>query len=201
MRHADIALLLLLLCAVAGCARTPRASFYLVPDPEGHVGEVTIANQADSVTLYRANQTVAAKREDKAFSKTRVARTADIQAKFGSALAELPAPPQGFNIYFDRGSSQVDGQSMPLIEKAIEEARKRDSRDISLNGHTDRTGEADWNMKLSLERANAVRKLLLDQGIAADSMTIEYYGESKPVVPTEDNVSEPKNRRVEVVVR
>ena len=88
-----------------------------------------------------------------------------------------------------------------MIRRGLAEVRRRDSHDISLNGHTDRTGEADWNMKLSLERANAVKVLLVEQGVSADYLTIEYYGESKPVIPTEDNVSEPKNRRVEVVVR
>ena len=56
-------------------------------------------------------------------------------------------------------------------------------------------------MNLSLERANEVRRMLVDQGVSAEYLNIEYYGESKPLVQTEDNVSEPKNRRVEVVVR
>ena len=55
-------------------------------------------------------------------------------------------------------------------------------------------------MNLSLERANEVRRMLVDQGVSAEYLNIEYYGESKPLVPTEDNVSEPKNRRVEVVL-
>ena len=200
MKYATVVLMVLLAVA-AGCATTPKTSFYLVPDPEGHVGEVTVTNQAASVTLNQANQTVAAERQDKAFSETRLAANEEIQAKFSDALAIVPPPPTGFSIYFATGSSKVDADSLPVFEQILAEARKRDSHDISLNGHTDRTGEADVNMNLSLERANEVRRMLVDQGVSAEYLNIEYYGESKPLVPTEDNVSEPKNRRVEVVVR
>jgi len=200
MKCANV-MVLVLLCVAAGCAKTPRASFYLVPDPEGRVGEVTVTNQAGSVTLNKANETAAAIRVDKPFTELRMAMPEEIETKFGDALALVPPPPKGFDIYFHTDSSNVDADSLPMFEQVLAEVRQRDSHDISLNGHTDRTGEADWNMKLSLERANAVKALLVEHGISADYMTIEYYGESKPVVPTEDNVSEPKNRRVEVVVR
>ncbi|HQE81491.1 MAG TPA: OmpA family protein [Candidatus Hydrogenedentes bacterium] len=200
MKCANV-MVLILLCVAAGCAKTPRANFYLVPDPEGRVGEVTVTNQAASVTLNKANETVAAMRVDQAFKESRMATSEEIETKFGDALALVPPPPKGFNIYFHTDSSKVDADSLPMFEQVLAEVRQRDSHDISLNGHTDRTGEADWNMKLSLERANAVKVLLVEQGVSADYLTIEYYGESKPVIPTEDNVSEPKNRRVEVVVR
>lgn len=201
MKNSNYIFAALLFAIAAGCATKPQASFYLVPDPEGHVGEVTVSNQAASVTLNKANETVAAPREDKAFSESRVATSEEIQGKFADALAIVPPPPRGFSIYFDSGSSNVNAESRPILEQVLAETRQRDSHDISLNGHTDRTGEADTNMKLSLDRANAVKALLVEQGIKPEYMTIEYYGESKPVVPTEDNVDEPKNRRVEVVVR
>lgn len=201
MKYANLIVALILLCVGAGCATKRQTSFYLVPDPEGHVGQVTVTNQAASVTLNKANETVATPRADKAFSESRVATNDEIQAKFADALAIVPPSPKGFSIYFDSGSSNVSTESKPILEQVLAEVRQRDSHDISLNGHTDRTGEDAANMKLSLDRANAVKTLLVEQGIPAENLTIEYYGESKPVVPTEDNVDEPKNRRVEVVVR
>lgn len=200
MRNASLVVLVLLLVTV-GCATTPKASFYLVPDPEGKVGEVTVKNQAATVTLSKANETVAAPREDKPFTASREATSEEIQTKFGDALAIMPPPPRGFVIYFDSGSSEINAASKPLFEQVLAEVKKRDSRDISLNGHTDRAGEDALNMKLSMDRANRVKDLLVKQGIKPEYLSIEYYGESKPIVPTADNVHEPKNRRVEVVVR
>lgn len=200
MKTTPLAALCLLL-AMAGCATTPKTSFYLVPDPEGHVGEVTVANQSGDVTLNKANETVSAESGTAAFTESRVANPEEIQTKFAGALELVPPTPKGFNIYFDMGSSKVNADSMAALDQVIGEARQRDSRDISLNGHTDRTGEDAVNMRLSLDRANTVKNLLVEKGILADYLTVEYYGESKPVVPTADNVAEPKNRRVEVVVR
>lgn len=193
--------MLTLAVLTAGCATKPKASFYLVPDPEGKVGEVTVTNKAGSVTLNKANETVGAPSEDKAFLPSRQADSGEIQTKFGEALTLMPPPPKGFNIYFDTGSSNVNKESKGIVEQVLEESKKRDSRDISLNGHTDRLGDAAVNMRLSLDRAKKVKELLLKQGVREEYISIEYYGESKPIVPTADNVSEPKNRRVEVVVR
>ena len=117
MKYATIVLMVLLAVA-AGCATTPKTSFYLVPDPEGHVGEVTVTNQAASVTLNQANQTVAAERQDKAFSETRLAANEEIQAKFSDALAIVPPPPTGFSIYFATGSSKVDADSCRCLSRS-----------------------------------------------------------------------------------
>ena len=132
---------------------------------------------------------------------SREATSEEIQTKFGDALAIVPPPPKGFNIYFDSGSSNVKSDSQAILDQVMAEAGQRDSRDISLNGHTDRAGDVAYNMRLSLDRANRVKDLLMKRGIPPEYLRIEYYGESKPIVPTADNVSEPKNRRVEVVVR
>ncbi|NLV40027.1 MAG: OmpA family protein [Candidatus Hydrogenedentes bacterium] len=191
-------------CAVfvSGCATTtPTTNFYLVPDPEGHTGEVVISNETGDVTLNKPDETVSTESAATPFSASRQADPAEIQTKFGAALAVMPAPPKAFNIQFETASSKVDAESQGVIGEVAEESRKRDSRDISLNGHTDRQGDDAANMKLSLERAEAVKAALVQEGINPEHLTIEYYGESKPVVPTADNVSEPKNRRVEVVVR
>jgi len=193
--------LLAVMTLAAGCATTPEASFYLVPDPDGKVGEVTVTNEAGSVVLNKANESVDAPSREESFTAPREATAGEIQAKFGDALGIMPPPPKGFNVYFDSGSSKINAESAGVAEQVMAEVKKRDSRDISLNGHTDRVGDNASNMKLSLERADTVKKLLVDAGIDPEYIQIEYYGESKPVVKTEDEVDEPLNRRVEVVVR
>ena len=196
-----LAVILLALVVTAGCATQPQASFYLMEDPQGNVGKVEVSNTTDTATLTQANQAVDAESGDKPFSESREASAEEIDTKFGDALAIVPPQPESFTVYFGSDSSKIRSDSLPVFDQVMAEIERRDSRDISLNGHTDRTGDDEWNMKLSLERANSVKTQLIDKGIKAEYMTIEYYGESKPVVPTADNVSEPKNRRVEVVVR
>ena len=73
--------------------------------------------------------------------------------------------------------------------------------EITVIGHTDRTGSREANFQLSLERAAAVRDILLSGGIPADIIQIIGRGEIEPAVMTEDNVAESRNRRVEITVR
>jgi outer membrane protein OmpA-like peptidoglycan-associated protein len=98
-------------------------------------------------------------------------------------------------------SASLDENSFALLDNILKEISGRDSLDISINGHSDRSGESLHNRRLSLERAEAVRDKLTAQGVDPDLITVDYHGEGDPVVPTEDGVVEPRNRRVEVIVR
>jgi outer membrane protein OmpA-like peptidoglycan-associated protein len=83
--------------------------------------------------------------------------------------------------------------------KAAIEARK--SCDLSVIGHSDRVGDNSANKGISMQRAESVAKALTGIGVTKECMDIRYYGENDPVIPTADNVDEPRNRRVEVEIR
>ncbi len=81
------------------------------------------------------------------------------------------------------------------------EVQHRPDPEVIIIGHTDRVGSVAQNDALSLQRAERVRQVLLGLGIPADRVTAVGRGEREPLVPTEDQVAEPRNRRVEVTVR
>ena len=68
-------------------------------------------------------------------------------------------------------------------------------------GHTDRVGSDQQNDVLSLQRAERIRQDLVRLGMATDGIQTVGRGEREPLVPTEDEVPEPRNRRVEITVR
>jgi outer membrane protein OmpA-like peptidoglycan-associated protein len=68
-------------------------------------------------------------------------------------------------------------------------------------GHTDTTGTSAKNLELGLRRANAVRAILIDAGLAPAAVSVRSHGEAALLVHTADNVFEPRNRRVEITVR
>jgi outer membrane protein OmpA-like peptidoglycan-associated protein len=72
-----------------------------------------------------------------------------------------------------------------------------DTRVIA-TGYTDTSGSADYNMGLSLRRAEAVKDVLVGEGIPAQNITTIGRGEADPLVPTGDGVREPQNRRVQI---
>jgi outer membrane protein OmpA-like peptidoglycan-associated protein len=73
--------------------------------------------------------------------------------------------------------------------------------EVQVTGHTDRVGSVASNDSLALERAQAVRDMLIQRGLQASFIRPVGRGEREPLVPTPDEQEEPRNRRVEVIVR
>lgn len=110
-----------------------------------------------------------------------------------------PFAPRVYVMYFVEGTTDLTPESLPILE-ALRAAAKPDS-EIQITGHTDTTGSEEVNDKLSLERAVEIRAVLAKQGLPVENAKVVGRGERELRVPTEDNVSEAANRRVEVILR
>lgn len=182
----------LCLILLAGCGQT----IVLMPDLNGHVGEVTVTSKdGETVTLNKANQAVSGKND------VHILSDAELQSTFGEALAAQPEPTARFLLHFFSDSAKLKPESKALIPDIMESYRTRSSTDVSVIGHTDTVGEKQYNYDLSVRRAKAVKDLLEAQGIPADIIQTTSHGEENPLIPTPDGKSEPRNRRVEVLVR
>ena len=111
-----------------------------------------------------------------------------------------PVQPHQFLVFFDFDKAAITPEARQIIEQAAKVAKSDKSARIDLTGHTDLAGPAGYNMKLSVRRAEAVKKVLVELGIAADEIGVVGKGKTEPLVPTADGVREPKNRRVEIVL-
>jgi outer membrane protein OmpA-like peptidoglycan-associated protein len=125
----------------------------------------------------------------------------EVQAIAGSALAALPKPPVQFILYFYHDSIELTTKSEALLQKVFETIRDRSPVDISVVGHTDTMGMKEYNYSLSLQRARAVAAILREHGVDPSILNITSHGKDNPLVPTGDQVPEPRNRRVEITVR
>lgn len=108
--------------------------------------------------------------------------------------------PETFTVYFAFDSTEIRPEAVRTIGEAAAAAREGRAVQLSLTGHADRAGPEEYNMRLSLRRAQAVRDVLVERGIAAERISLAARGESEPAVPTADGVREPANRRVEIVM-
>ena len=110
------------------------------------------------------------------------------------------------NIYFEFNKSILLEESHAAIDNQIlSMLNKYPTMVIEIGGHTDSQGKDDYNMKLSQARAEAVKKYLIEKGIAAERMEAKGYGETKPVAPNTLNGKDnpdgrKKNRRTEFKV-
>ncbi len=105
-------------------------------------------------------------------------------------------------IEFDVASYSIRPESFKLLKelgKALSDPRLED-RIITINGHTDSDGKEKYNIRLSLNRAAAVKMYLVDHfGIKPDRLKVVGYGESMPLKPNTSKANKQLNRRVEIV--
>ena len=182
-------------------ARQPAAMVLLLTDPDGSVGRVTVTNEGGSRTLDRAGSHTRIADARTAPTEPAPLSAAEADSHFGAALGAQPAPPLHFILYFRNGSTELTAESREEFPAVVAAIRERASADTSVVGHTDTSGDARKNIELSLARARAVAALLAVQGIDPGTLEITSHGEANLLVPTGDNVPEPRNRRVEVTVR
>jgi len=188
------------LILVTGCAGS-RNLFVLLPDPDGQVGEITVSSEKGTQVLSKPYQATEVTRVDQVPKAPYVMEEKDVTNTFGAALAAQPAPPVSFLLYFKTGTTELTDESLAMIPDIVAAVKNRSVPDISVIGHSDRVGSDEVNRRLSLDRANAVAALLVEKGVDRGMLEITYHGEENPLVPTADNVPEPRNRRVEVNIR
>jgi outer membrane protein OmpA-like peptidoglycan-associated protein len=198
VRASQIAILFSLLMNT-GCA--PATKIVLLPDPDGKVGVVDVSSAKGIQTLDKTWQTTEVSSPDKAPSVPRLMDEKEVRAMFKEALAAEPIPPVTFIVYFKTDASDLTTESLKTLSRVLEEIRVRKSTDIIVSGHTDTVGSAEKNQALSLKRAKVVADFILSKGVKPENIAVTYHGKGNPLIPTTDGVSEPRNRRVEIMVR
>jgi OmpA-OmpF porin, OOP family len=103
-------------------------------------------------------------------------------------------------VFFAWNQALLSAEAIGVIDTVASDllAAPDDNYEVILNGHADSSGNAEYNLKLSQKRAEAVKAALVQRGIAAERIQYYAFGESDPRIPTADGVRERANRRVEI---
>ncbi len=118
-----------------------------------------------------------------------------------AAPAAAPGVARTYLVFFDWDRADLTARAREIIKEAATNAQRANVTRIEVAGHADRSGDAAYNQRLSQRRAEAVAAQLVRDGVARGAISVQAFGESRPLVPTADNVREPQNRRVEIVLR
>lgn len=104
------------------------------------------------------------------------------------------------NCNFDNGKATLQDSSFKVLDELVAYLVRKDDEKIEIGGHTDNVGSAASNLKLSEERAKAVRDYLITKGIDGSRLTFKGYGMTKPIADNKTPAGRAENRRTEVTI-
>lgn len=104
------------------------------------------------------------------------------------------------NVLFETGKANLKPSSFAAIDELAAAMTAKTTMEIEIAGHTDNVGDKEANLKLSQERAEAVRNYLIKKGIDASRITAKGYGDTKPVADNSTEKGKQQNRRTEVKI-
>ena len=190
------AAMLALVACVAACATQERV--VLLPEANGGPTSLSVRQGSHEVLLdhpYAATELTLADpwRYD--------ATASDVRSTFGEALAAQPERAARFTLYFNEASDDLTADSQAVLQQMLADLAKRPVRDVVIVGHTDAVGSDTYNDALAKKRAETLKAMLVARGVPEGDIVAIGRGKRELLVPTADGVAEPRNRRVEVLVR
>lgn len=187
-------LTLIALLLLSGCSRTQVT---LLPEKSGHVGRVIVTENGKSTTLDKSGESV----HSSILGPHESQSTPEaVQQSNISVFSAEPAPFASELVYFKSESVIPIINTASLLKMVKKDCQTRQPCQITLIGHTDSTGDSQYNMMLSLKRAQQVRHILVEHGFSAEHIRVRSHGQYDPLVKRPVGVPEPRNRRVEIMV-
>ncbi len=189
-----------LLLALGACESVPESVVVLLPDADGGVGKLEVSHDKGTRLLHQPHH-AAALHDEHGPGEARILKPEHVEEHFGETISAQPPAAKTFILYFQLDGPRLTAASEKQLPEILAEIGRRAAPDVDVVGHTDTSGDRDYNAVLAEWRAESVRDAIIAVGVDPAHILVSSHGEANPLVPTADGVSEPKNRRVEVTVR
>lgn len=183
---------------LAACARD---TVTLLPGADGGSSGTVAVLSEDGTSVALINEPYQVGRVSGTSVETRTASADEVRKEYGGLIQALPQEPAVYILYFEEGTSILTHASAPELDKLLADVAGRPGAEVQVTGHTDTVGTEADNDILSQNRAARVRDQLIGLGLAPGDVIAVGRGERALLIRTEDEVEEPRNRRVEVTVR
>lgn len=203
--------------AQADAARAAAEAEKAVAEQKRLLAELTAAKEAAERAKAEAAQAQAAAAAEKAQHEAAEAERLRQQAELEkqqlraqllqqlNAVLETKDTDRGLvvtmaDVLFDSGQYTLRPAAREKLAKLSGIVIAHPGLKLAAEGHTDSTGSADFNQKLSVKRAEAVIAYLAGQGIAGDNLSANGFGDTRPIAPNNTSAGRQQNRRVELIV-
>jgi len=162
---------------------------------------VIVSTEKGSSNLDNIGGYVDMKDKKKAPPTPKIMPPEEIKKRFAKALSASAKAAISYRLYFKPQVMELTIESEKTLLTAVKEMKKRSPCIVDIIGHTDTAGTSKNNIKMSLIRATYVKKLIDKIGVNVQSLAIKGFGEEDLFVATANNISEAKNRNVEIFIK
>ncbi|KTT24090.1 OmpA family protein [Pseudacidovorax intermedius] len=199
-----VAACLIGLLLATGCASPPpprpRTTLVLLPDDDGHVGSVSLSTAQGRQTLSTAYSATSTTGGAAAPSGAVALGREAVDARYAPLLAAQPSAPRSITLNFLVDRAVLTEASKARLPELLRIASERKPTVISIFGHADASGTREYNLRLSLERAQAVARWLRQSDPALDRLDVRAFGSAELLDEPGIKPTDPRHRRVEVQI-
>jgi outer membrane protein OmpA-like peptidoglycan-associated protein len=183
----------------SGCS-AKGTQITLLPEEGGKTGAISIAdNKGVNYNIDKAYSSLDISQRGEIQKKVETEKA--VETKYAEVLNALPKKPQSILFYFPNNSAELNKTQIAEIKKVNDIINNNDIIEVLCIGHSDSAGDKEYNKTLSFKRAQSVASILMKDMTDKSLIKVEYYGDSDPLVKTANNVSNAKNRRVEIILK
>lgn len=122
------------------------------------------------------------------------------ECKLNVAVVEIRPKAKEFVVFFDLDSAELRPEARSVVAAVAAQMKKIRAAQVTVVGHTDRSGSESHNAKLSVKRAEVIKAAIVELGIPPGAVNVEGKGEKEPAIPTADGVAEARNRRASIAL-
>lgn len=163
--------------------QNPKAKIYRVGQHDDATAQYTLRQGSSSTPKSRVLQT---------------SQSSDATTIAESQVPDSPIVLEASDILFEFDKWVIKDAFSPELDQWVDYFQNNPQVTAQIAGHTDSTGPATYNQKLSEKRAQAVINYLVTKGVAPERLTARGFGESKPAAQNTTSEGRQKNRRVEL---
>jgi outer membrane protein OmpA-like peptidoglycan-associated protein len=168
-------------------------------DKSGKKNAISISSQNMVQKIDKPLMQLKIKKDGKLTKPKKISKK-ELNSDFSNVVNAMPKKTFNTNIFFKTGIVLNDNYIIKIFQ-IKNEIKRRTPCEVDIIGYSDTKGPDEANLIVSRKRAILIKKLLEATKIDLPHINIFAYGETNQFIPTKDGVQEPKNRRVEVIIR
>ena len=162
--------------------------------------KIIIKTDRGSITLSRTGSFIFLDSRDKLPDRIGYIEPSKLKQRYALLYKSIPRKPRSYIVYFKPNSLELTSESKRVFLKALKDIRDSSPCMVDIIGHT--YTSSNNSIRLSLSRAEYIKSLInRDRELKILKITARGYGERKLFVKTTDNISEPRNRNVEIFIK